>query len=292
MKRREISREVVPELVEDLRDIPDGTRITIGELIADSFYADDVFTDEDMAFLMKKLYSAAKRENITLDRQSDCSYIVHNKDAKYICPHCGSKNTARILYGLPAFSPQMEKKLNEGRLYLGGCCIMGNDPDRLCNDCEMEFSTTSDWFNIMKEISNDEPEKVEMGNVMPENIEQVESLTFLYGTFGQKTTRIQINHTDNGAEVIRTTGDYFTFSNGCSTVNHISKASWSDLIDKLYHEFRFHEWELVYSDDKTLDGFEWKMIVQFPDNHNQERRGYNAYPPCWNDLMSYIRTLL
>lgn len=55
---------------------------------------------------------------------------------------------------------------------------MGNDPDRLCNDCEMEFSTTSDWFNIMKEISNDEPEKVEMGNVMPENIEKVESLTF------------------------------------------------------------------------------------------------------------------
>lgn len=41
------------------------------------------------------------------------------------CPKCGSRRIAPILYGMPAFSEEMEQQLNEEKLYLGGCCISG-----------------------------------------------------------------------------------------------------------------------------------------------------------------------
>ncbi len=139
--KTKVNKEIVPELVEDLRDIPDGSLLTIEELIADSFFSDESFDEETLSYLQKRLFTLSKREKIVLEKQNDGSMIVHNKDAKFVCPHCGSKNTVPIMYGLPVFSPQMEKKLNEGRLQLGGCCLTGNDPDRYCNNCQKEFST-------------------------------------------------------------------------------------------------------------------------------------------------------
>ena len=37
------------------------------------------------------------------------------------CPKCGSRRVAPILYGMPAFNEEVEQKLNEEKLYLGGC---------------------------------------------------------------------------------------------------------------------------------------------------------------------------
>ena len=65
------------------------------------------------------------------------------------CPYCGSTNTAEILYGMPAFSKTLEKKLASGKIHLGGCCIetmrtetgeiVLMNPDRYCNSCQKEF---------------------------------------------------------------------------------------------------------------------------------------------------------
>jgi hypothetical protein len=51
------------------------------------------------------------------------------------CPECGSSKIAQILYGLPVFSPGLEKKINENKITLGGCCVSGNDPSWKCIDC-------------------------------------------------------------------------------------------------------------------------------------------------------------
>jgi hypothetical protein len=44
------------------------------------------------------------------------------------CPKCGCKKIADILYGMPAFSPELRKDLDEGITVLGGCCAMDNGP--------------------------------------------------------------------------------------------------------------------------------------------------------------------
>jgi len=51
------------------------------------------------------------------------------------CPKCDSKTVARILYGMPAFSPELEKDLEYGKIVLGGCVINPDDPTWSCVKC-------------------------------------------------------------------------------------------------------------------------------------------------------------
>jgi hypothetical protein len=42
---------------------------------------------------------------------------------------------ATILYGLPHFSPELERELDERRVVLGGCVVFDDSPRRQCADC-------------------------------------------------------------------------------------------------------------------------------------------------------------
>jgi hypothetical protein len=61
--------------------------------------------------------------------------MVHRPDAPSECPACHSARVARILYGLPHFTPELGKELDEGRVVLGGCCVFGDDPEWHCTAC-------------------------------------------------------------------------------------------------------------------------------------------------------------
>ena len=54
-----------------------------------------------------------------------------------ICPECGSGDIIPILYGMPALSAR--KREEEGKLYLGGCCITEDDPKWHCKKCATQF---------------------------------------------------------------------------------------------------------------------------------------------------------
>jgi rubrerythrin len=51
------------------------------------------------------------------------------------CPACGANSVASIMYGMPAFSDDLERKINEGSITLGGCCITEDDPTWECTYC-------------------------------------------------------------------------------------------------------------------------------------------------------------
>ena len=55
------------------------------------------------------------------------------------CPKCGASRIANILYGLPALSEKLNKKLEEGKVVLGGCIISDDDPSWCCTECESVF---------------------------------------------------------------------------------------------------------------------------------------------------------
>jgi len=50
-------------------------------------------------------------------------------------PLCGSTRVARILWGLPAWSDDLQAALGAGRVALGGCVVGPLDPDRSRNAC-------------------------------------------------------------------------------------------------------------------------------------------------------------
>lgn len=51
------------------------------------------------------------------------------------CPACGSPRVARILYGLPHFTPELKQELDEGRTVLGGCVVFEGSPRWQCVAC-------------------------------------------------------------------------------------------------------------------------------------------------------------
>ena len=66
------------------------------------------------------------------------------------CPSCKTKSVASILYGYPAFSPELETDLKEKRVVLGGCSITTDDPAWQCTVCDAiifrkRYFNTSIW---------------------------------------------------------------------------------------------------------------------------------------------------
>jgi hypothetical protein len=62
-----------------------------------------------------------------------------------VCPVCGSKRIAEYLFGMPAFSKELEKEVEEGKIILGGCVTTNNDPNYACMDCRTDFYRSFDW---------------------------------------------------------------------------------------------------------------------------------------------------
>lgn len=60
---------------------------------------------------------------------------------RHACPRCGSRDVARILWGLPAYSAEMKRELDAGELTLGGCVISESNPLFACNACRGRFGS-------------------------------------------------------------------------------------------------------------------------------------------------------
>jgi len=65
--------------------------------------------------------------------------IGDHKMEKKSCPKCGSDDVATILLGFTTINEELEKKLKNGKVILGGCCVSGNDPILECNDCKFQW---------------------------------------------------------------------------------------------------------------------------------------------------------
>lgn len=61
-------------------------------------------------------------------------YEYLKKPAK--CPECGSARIAKILYGLPIFSEELEAEMEAGQIVLGGCVVTNLDPVWQCTSCD------------------------------------------------------------------------------------------------------------------------------------------------------------
>ena len=55
------------------------------------------------------------------------------------CPNCGSHRIATYLYGLPHYTTQLKKALDDGSAVLGGCEIGASKPFWVCMECRTEF---------------------------------------------------------------------------------------------------------------------------------------------------------
>lgn len=77
------------------------------------------------------------------------------------CPFCGFGKVASILYGMPVFSEDLEKDIEEGRIVLGGCCIIGNSPDFECKGCGRRWKIVLEHPEEEEETDEEESDEWE-----------------------------------------------------------------------------------------------------------------------------------
>ena len=69
------------------------------------------------------------------------------------CPNCGSKNSLKIIFGMPSY--ELFEEPEAGKVRLGGCCIMEDGTEYFCKDCENEWNrdqATDEAYNRIKYI--------------------------------------------------------------------------------------------------------------------------------------------
>lgn len=57
------------------------------------------------------------------------------------CPKCGGAESARVLYGLPAFTDELKKAIEGKRVVLGGCPVYAGAPRFICTRCGERHGT-------------------------------------------------------------------------------------------------------------------------------------------------------
>ncbi len=181
------------------------------------------------------------------------------------CPRCGSRNTARILYGMPVYSEDLQKKLDSKKVILGGCCVTEADPKYHCNDCGEGFGTPPILF------CDNGPEMA---------LTAVKSIYFSDGGFfdGYQSISIKAGEDEISIDVNPMRPD--------PGEHHMtmSQDDWFKLIDTLYNKLYLHEWKDSFVDPYVLDGEQWELEIQLKDDGKITYSGSNDFPPYWKEL--------
>lgn len=180
-----------------------------------------------------------------------------------ICPRCGSRNAAQILWGMPAFSEDLEKKLKSKEIVLGGCCVSDNDPAYHCNKCKKDFGR-------------------------PTSLQETftKSIHFSLGGYFGGYHDVVVSKTISGALI------EYKPPIGAEDITTIDKdisfEEWMNFVRDLYRCY-ITDWKNRYFDPGVLDGTQWELEITFDDKSILKRHGSNAYPPHWKKLISVLK---
>ena len=285
-------RHIAENLIEDLRECEDGTDFTTSGLLRNAGYDMDSFEEGDLYDIHTSLFRSSKSNHITLDMSGsnglaedqpyNQDFIVHNKKAQIKCPHCGSKNTARYFYGYPLYDEIMQKKLEDGKWVLGGCCIRSVEihgqqvdtmPGRKCNACRKDFATAPILYTPKK-------------NLIEDYRDIVTSIKFSIGGYFEGYTEVIIKRNKNGAYV---SVQQFPCGLEIPEDKQITNGKWQKIVNKLYCGFYLHEWKKEFEDPYVLDGTQWSLDINLTNRRVRHYHGSNDYPPYWKELGKIFR---
>ncbi|WP_377891664.1 hypothetical protein [Alkalihalobacillus sp. R86527] len=172
-----------------------------------------------------------------------------------VCPVCGSKQSARIIYGMPTRDvlPQVER----GEVLLGGGSLPTLNKEYHCKSCEFEWSRDEAVAHAYRKIN-----KVK---------------AYVGGFFG---CSYQVEWVLKTGEVT-----YLEWENSMGedpiTINTIYENLHS--IDSL-QSTNVLRWKKDYQPEQPiLDGTSWSVEIQ-TDDKVIEKHGSNAYPKTWDQF--------
>ncbi len=292
---KEELNHMVESMIDELLECEDGAVMSTSGMLASFGYDMGDFDISDLLYLDGALRKTARINHIKLDRSAydgmevglpfNLGTVVRNKSAQIKCPYCGSKSTARILYGMPAFSEELEKKIADGKISIGGCKLMSveidgeyvqTNPKRICNTCNKTFATPP--LIIAKDWSTAEDYR-----------DIVQSIRFSMGGHRLKSTYVVITRNDNGAlvKVMK-----FPLIEKIPTDRQITRNRWDRILNTLYCQLYLHEWKKTYDNPYVLDGTQWSLEIKLTNHRKRIYSGSNAYPPYWKELKAVFQSFV
>jgi len=294
MEKAEL-RFIAENQMEDLRELPDGAEITTAQLLERYGYDPKDFSADDWKRYHEYLLRFAKANHIVLDMikndgneevlAENLSLFVCNQKAQIKCPHCGSKDTARNVNGMPAFNELLQKQLDSGRVHLCGCCVrvacdtngreVYLDPEYYCNSCKKMFGFPPHLIN-------------ERANTAEAFEDIVTRIRFQRNNYFGVNQEIDIRKNEKGALVKATQW----MPPKVIPERQITATRWRRLVDKLYSELFLNEWKKDYACYEILDGETWELEVFLTGRRKRTYTGSNAYPAYWGELKALMRPFL
>lgn len=179
------------------------------------------------------------------------------------CPHCGHE-TAKIIYGMPEMTDQLQKDIDEHKVYLAGCEMMVPPPSRYCFHCKKGVCYT---FFSVEEM---ETTKIE----------------FEIGGFFQGHKSIVVEK-----EINSYSATYYPsqFEDVLEKRISLTSDQYKKFVHKIYMTY-IKEWNEFYDNPDILDGTSWQITIMC-GNYQREWSGNNAYPPLWNRFITAINSL-
>ncbi len=182
------------------------------------------------------------------------------------CPKCGSKRIAPISYGLPVLNEEMERRLNNEELFLGGCCISDADPKYHCFECGKNVGSPP---ILMSKRGKEDYRKI------------ITSIRFYDGGYFGGFDEVLIKRTRKGIIVDARPSLQEMKEPRCGM---LSEQGWEKLLNRLYCRLFLHEWKKEYNDWDVLDGEQWELEIRMTGGRVRNYGGSNAFPPYWNEL--------
>ena len=173
------------------------------------------------------------------------------------CPKCGSKNSVKIVYGMPNY--ELFKQAEAGEIKLGGCIITDGNLEYFCKDCEHEWN------------------REEATNVAYSKIKTIKATVGGYsGGYNDVTIdlincRTRWNSSINIEDLKEKSIDKFevdAFVEGLKTIN-------------------FLNWKGKYIEADVCDGTQWNIKIETEDRKIC-KHGDNMFPEEWDSFCSSI----
>ena len=178
---------------------------------------------------------------------------------------------APILYGMPAYNEEMQRKLDKKELVLGGCCITGADPEYHCFGC---------YRDVCK------PPVLISARGREDYRDIVTSVQFFRWPSEGASSSVWIKKMGDGVFYVEAySGDGFVRRG-------VKEPEWKRLLNTLYGKLYLHEWKKRYEGPQEPGGEEWLLEITLTDGRIRTYRGRGAYPPYWKELQEAFRPFL
>lgn len=177
------------------------------------------------------------------------------------CPKCGSKNSVKIVYGMPSF--KLFQEAEAGKVKLGGCCIIEGGPEYHCKDCNNEWNRSQVLDIAYGQIRG---LKASVGGYFG---------GYYHVTIDLKNLKITWLFNEAGSE---------------ETSTRSIRTKTAEEFIKCLQEINLLNWKGNYIDPGVCDGTQWSVEI-ITDERIVRKYGSNKFPREWKQFCKLIKRI-